>query len=76
MAGTRLGTVESVGTLCGRGWVDVDAGRLATVASSKTELDWVGVDKMSLVRLERIVESMVARGNVVIIQDKMIDMVK
>jgi len=39
MAGTRLGTVKSVGTLWVRGCVDVDAGRLATVGSSKGESD-------------------------------------
>jgi hypothetical protein len=63
MAGTRLGTVESVGTLWVGGCVDVDAGRPATVGSSKGQSDWFGLDKASLERPELIVESMVARGD-------------
>ena len=52
MAGMRLGTVESVGTLWVGGCVDVDAGRPATVGSSKGQSDGAGLDKVSLERPE------------------------
>jgi hypothetical protein len=44
VAGTRLVTIESVGTL----WlVEIDELGLATGASSRAESGWTGVDKMS-----------------------------
>ena len=52
MAGMRLETVESVGTLWVGGCVDADAGRPATVGSSKGQSDGVGLDKVSLARPE------------------------
>jgi hypothetical protein len=52
MAGTRLGTVESVGTLWVGGCVDAGAGRPATVGSSKGQSDWVRLDRTSLERPE------------------------